>query len=392
MHIGLLGPVSLDLLQDQLAAGAPLPEGYPFPQNALLAKELIRLGHRVSFFTLSPGIEGPVTFSGTGLTVHIGRYRRSHRARDFFRTEINDLVRLMRSDPCDVYGAHWLYEFALAGTATRDPLVITVHDWPLQVLRHQFTPYRFVRLLMAVRTLEQFRGELVAVSPYISQAIRAWTGRDAVVIPNGIEASAVSAAVVARSARRSVFLSIANGFGKLKNTATLMRAFAQTRNRHPSVELHFIGAGHEAGGPAEAWARSNGVAEGVRFLGPLPYDQTQARLESALALVHPSLEESFGRTLIEAMAKGTPTIGGKTSGAVPWVLGNGAAGLLIDVTSVDDLDRGMRALIESASLWNSYSATGRTVASSKFSIHATAEAYAHVLSDAISARTHSVVR
>jgi glycosyltransferase involved in cell wall biosynthesis len=39
--------------------------------------------------------------------------------------------------------------------------------------------------------------------------------------------------------------------------------------------------------------------------------------------VHPSLEESFGLALVEAMALGVPVLGGRSSGAVPWVVGKG---------------------------------------------------------------------
>ncbi len=54
--------------------------------------------------------------------------------------------------------------------------------------------------------------------------------------------------------------------------------------------------------------------------------------------VHPSLEETFGNVLIEAIVEGVPVIGGTRSGAVPWVLGNGSAGLLVDVTSASSIE------------------------------------------------------
>ena len=45
------------------------------------------------------------------------------------------------------------------------------------------------------------------------------------------------------------------------------------------------------------------------------------------------MEESFGNTLVEAMMLGTPVIGGRDSGAVPWVLDSGRAGELVNVRS-----------------------------------------------------------
>ena len=379
-HIGILGPATLEMLADELDAQQhPLPSGYPFPQTSLIVKELLQLGHRVSLFTLSKGIEAPMTVHGARLTVHIGRYRSAHRARDFFEQEVLDLVGLMRRDPCEVYGAHWLYEFALAGLRYGGPLAVTVHDWPLQVLRHQPTPYRAARLAMAMKVLGQFRGELIAVSPYIARTLRWWTGRSASVIPNGIEATAFPSTVLNRASRRSALVSIANGFGRRKNTSTLIRAFARLRTAVAGVELHLIGDDHDAKGAAAAWAISHNLADGIRFLGPLPYAETQEHVGRAIALVHPSLEESFGRTLIEAMAKGTPVIGGKRSGAVPWVLDSGAAGLLVDVMSDADLERGMQQLIEDTLLWNALSEQGQVRASSHYSLEATTRSYAETL-------------
>lgn len=379
MHIGILSSASLDMLADELDGTTPVPVANAFPQASMIVKELLRQGHRVSLFTLGKDVAAPVTIEGPRLTVHVGRYRSAKRARDLFRQEIDDLVELMRQDPCDVYGAHWLYEFAHAGLRAGGPLVVTVRDWPLQVLRHHTTPYRAARAVMAAKTLVQFRGPLVAISPYMARIVQRWTGRTAALIPNGIEASAFPPEVLARASRTKALVSIANGFDRLKNTATLLRAFAPLHERTPDVELHLIGAGHDEAGPAATWARRHGFDQGTRFLGRLPYAEAQRHVGSALGLVHPSLEESFGRTLIEAMAKGTPVVGGRNAGAVPWVLDGGAAGILVDVASATDLERGMQQLVDDASLWSSLSETGRARASSEFALDATVRTYAEAL-------------
>ena len=69
-------------------------------------------------------------------------------------------------------------------------------------------------------------------------------------------------------------------------------------------------------------------------------------------LVHPALEESFRYTLIEAASVGTPVIGGVASGAVQWVLADGASGLLVDVTSPDRIAAAMRSLVSHPVRWS----------------------------------------
>jgi glycosyltransferase involved in cell wall biosynthesis len=64
------------------------------------------------------------------------------------------------------------------------------------------------------------------------------------------------------------------------------------------------------------------------------------------AFVHPSLEESFGMVIVEAMAAGVPVVAGRRSGAPAWLLEGGSAGLLVDVTSDEAIAGAMLRLVE----------------------------------------------
>jgi glycosyltransferase involved in cell wall biosynthesis len=68
--------------------------------------------------------------------------------------------------------------------------------------------------------------------------------------------------------------------------------------------------------------------------------------KNADVLVHPSLEESFGNIFLEAGLQGKAIIAGKNSGAVPWVLGHGKAGVLINVRSIKQLENAMLYLAQ----------------------------------------------
>ena len=118
-----------------------------------------------------------------------------------------------------------------------------------------------------------------------------------------------------------------------KNVELLVRAFRTIRETIPEARLQLVGAGLGQEDSLPLRLVADGLAEGVDFVGHVGRPALAALIASAWCLVHPSLEESFGNTLVEAMMLGTPVIGGRDSGAVPWVLDHGRAGELVDMRS-----------------------------------------------------------
>ena len=117
------------------------------------------------------------------------------------------------------------------------------------------------------------------------------------------------------------------------------------RQRGIDCALHLIGEGYASGGPCEVWARQERLADGVAFLGTLPREELLARMGRATVLAHASREEAFGMTLVEAMSQRLPVIAGVRSGAVPWVLGGGRAGMLVDVKDAGVLADAIAAVL-----------------------------------------------
>jgi len=87
---------------------------------------------------------------------------------------------------------------------------------------------------------------------------------------------------------------------------------------------------------------------------------------NAHILINPSLSESFGMSLVEAMASEIPVVATRVGGMVN-VVGNGETGLLVESDDKDDLARAIMRLIEDPALMLRMGKSGRQRVLDKFS-------------------------
>jgi L-malate glycosyltransferase len=358
VKIALCGPVDVRLLRTWLPdepavntdGGTPVGE----LANALLSSfsdvEVLCVG-------LSTKIEKEFVFRAPRLTLRIVPARKSGRARDGFRYERKNIRRVLIQESPDVVHAHWTYEYALASLSTKLPTIVTVHDWAPRILRYQPSPYRFVRLAMNVLSITS-APFLAAPSPYIQSLVRRYYGRNPVLLPNLIADNNLRHQSRFFPSTASSVLAVNNGFSKFKNVHTLLIAFQMLRSAAPYTHLTLIGSGYEPGGPAERWAKENRLCEGVSFVGPISRGELRGYLDGADVFAHPSREESFGYVLLEAMSRGLPVVAGTSSGAVPWLLRRGEAGVLVNVDSAEELAAGIAGLLADGTRWSTMSEGG----------------------------------
>ena len=107
----------------------------------------------------------------------------------------------------------------------------------------------------------------------------------------------------------------------------------------------------------------------IRLPGYIAHDDMPAVYSQATAFLYPSLRESFGLPILEAMACGTPVLT-STTAAMPEVAG--AAALRVDPRDRDALAKGIRTLDEQPSLRRTLADRGRDRAGA-FSWSRTAE-------------------
>jgi glycosyltransferase involved in cell wall biosynthesis len=115
-----------------------------------------------------------------------------------------------------------------------------------------------------------------------------------------------------------------------KGIATLLDAWAQLSQKIP---LRIIGDGPLA--PLVQQATENNPQ--IEWLGRRPFDQVTSIVGAATVLVMPSVwYETFGRTVVEAFATGTPVIASRM-GAMQELVDEGRTGLLFEPGDSADL-------------------------------------------------------
>lgn len=386
MKIGIAGHIATDSIArflDGDAAG--LPRGYyGAPLLGTLVGALLDRGHNIVAYTTSPDMPPSTRRSASGDNFKITycasrprafRYSNGYlgRAADAFRHERAALSQAMLDDAPDLVHAHWSYEFALAAIESGLPHLITCHDVPQVVLRHAPNLYRLVRYFMARRVLKRAQ-HLTAVSPYLKQMVEGYAHVQIGVVPNPLPAHPAHLVEPTRQydPKRPRIAMVLNGWGALKNPQPALHAFAGLRQSFPAAELWIMGSDYGPGGKAESWARAQALADGVHFMGPQPYPVLLAKLAESDLLLHPSLEETFGMSIAEAMSLGVPVVGGRASGAVPWVIGEG--GVVTDVTSSAAIEAALHKLLSDQSARLAHAQKARARAES-FSAAEVAAAY-----------------
>jgi glycosyltransferase involved in cell wall biosynthesis len=172
-----------------------------------------------------------------------------------------------------------------------------------------------------------------------------------------------TAPVPASSAVRSDRLCVVTSLVPHKDTETAVRAIARLKQSGLSVGLDVYGEG-----PLRSHLEDLIVSLGVSDLVIL-HGRTETPTECyhrALAVIVPSIVESFGLVALEAMAAGTPVIVSAAGGLVEIVEDN-ISGLHFETSNSDDLAEKIAILVGSPDLRNALAQGGLERASTAFS-------------------------
>lgn len=269
-----------------------------------------------------------------------------------------DLLRLLwAARGLSVIHAHTLGRIGGAGlTVARRrnlPFVLTIHggvyDLPAatrqsfrQAGRAGWEWGRVFGFLMRSRQVLAEADAILTCNPREAEFVRErHPGRRVVVQPHGVRAElyetdhrAAAEAAFPAFRGRDVLLALGR-IDSVKNQGWLVEQWPEVLRRHPRALLVLAGpCTDEAYGAAlERRIAALGLGERVRLTGRLPPADPRliGLVQSARAVLLPSVSETFGLVILEAWAAGTPAISSGTSGARA-LIEHGRTGWLFDLS------------------------------------------------------------
>ena len=388
MKIAYIGRVSLNLLKGRFKFDRELPDvTWGFNMGSGLVMELLRRGHEVAVITEDDG-DGSVREykSESGLSVYLvpTLHRTCFSCLSFYAFEVGKMRECIDSFAPDVVFAQWTYQNARAAILSKYPTLVVAHDSAWRVFLMELGLKTLLRAIYAHFLVMPRIRNLAVVSQHIADdccKLHKYNGRLSV-IPNGINNWHVIKTGDKEVRSEAKTIVCVSQWGRLKNAKSLLMAFAILRKRHCDWRLMVFGSGLDDL-TAGKWMSEEGISrDGVELLGYKPIDYIRNVLKNeADIFCSPSLEESFGMVFVEAMSQGVPCVGGKDSGAVPWVIGD--AGSVCDVKTPEELADCIESLMLDANLRRRYSANGIDRVRREFTMSAVVDAYERELSSIV---------
>lgn len=379
MNVCYLGAAWMEKLEESFLFDRPLPKlkrRYPFGTN--LAVGLAASGHHVTVVVLSMTVCGTVKYSSPECDVYIVPERRTrYQLPTLYCKEVERLRKVVAKVKPDVILANWTYQYARAGVTSVFPCLVVARDSPWRCLWRMHSLTFLVKTLYSQLFVFPKIRHLSTISPHMVEDLRRFNRYkgDIKVIPNGIQVDLGFRKDIRKDAKTILCVSEWN---PLKNIKTLFRAFAMLRERHPDWRL--LAAGNCIDDAvAGMWLKTHGIPSGgIDLLGYKTQTEIKALLCNEIdVFCSPTLEESFGQVFLEAMVHGVPCIGGKKSGAVPWVMGDG--GIVCDVTKPETLADCIERVMNDWELRKRLSESGLRRVRDMFAIESTIESYEKAL-------------
>lgn len=241
---------------------------------------------------------------------------------------------------------------------------------------------------------------IIANSGASARSLQAFMARPekVVIIPNAVDLEEFSpegpAADLGAGSRFTPKVGLIAAFARLKGQSLFLEAARRIRSEFPAAGFFLVGGSiyDTVGDPGyekevRRWVEAQGLGDSVVFTG---FQKDIAPWYRALDIVVNSSirPESFGRTLLEAMACGKAVVG-PNAGGIPEFVEHGHNGWLYDLGQVEALTAAVLTLGRDPALRRRFGAAGRETAVRRFGSAPQAAAIARLLIRTGAPRAHS---
>ena len=239
------------------------------------------------------------------------------------------------------------------------PYILVVHNFnPFSPMRGQIWSrghlFRLAVQRELVRQCARRADSVVFVSEWSRQAMSPALGvspEKSVVIYHGVDDTFRGASVDGgRPEETRRYLLVVSAVLEHKNLPRLVQAYADlARSLDGGLDLVIAGSvgSVKLRRSLERLLEDRGLLANVRFLDSVSSEALSTLYRQAELLAFPSLEETFGLPLIEAMASGLPVVTSNVS-AMPEICADAA--IYFDPYQVSDMTRAMERVLTDASL------------------------------------------
>jgi len=234
---------------------------------------------------------------------------------------------------------------------------------------------RFSRLADRTVTVSAGMASLIGNRPALASA-----AAPLAVIPNGIDVDYWWTNASEMRTDGPVRLVMVATLDRHKGHAVLLRAVGRIREAGVDVRCELAGAGHQEK-HLRSLAEKLGIGERIMFLGDLDRRGVRQALSRAHIVCHAAQSESFGMSVLEAMAAGRPIVATDVVG-VGELIEDGRTGLLVRPGEPAALADAVRWLIDNPTDAAAMAEAARREARARYSMAAMASAY-EVLIDRI---------
>jgi teichuronic acid biosynthesis glycosyltransferase TuaC len=166
-----------------------------------------------------------------------------------------------------------------------------------------------------------------------------------------------------------------------KGHELVLRALGHLRPSFPQLRCRIIGEGPDRA-RFETLVRELGIGQQVRFVGRQSRSEVAEAMRRCSVFVLPSRNEGLGCVYLEAMSCGKPVVACRGQG-IEEVIEHGENGWLIPVNGLDELVRGLSALLASPELRTRIGTAARHTILGKFTLSHQAQYLARIYREGI---------